>query len=130
MMKDGKMFAETASGLAEVVSVNAAELSRLPYDIAEGVYVVGTGSTGAAASLGVCGELIKCWTRILIFLAMLRTRELTGTGVVPDHPSALCSTFDTNANDAILCLHQYDRSNGLCPAFPAGVVAHTSRCLY
>ncbi|CAM9419845.1 unnamed protein product [Sphacelaria rigidula] len=57
MMKDGKMFAETASGLAEVVSVNAAELSRLPYDIAEGVYVVGTGSTGAAASLGVCGAL-------------------------------------------------------------------------
>lgn len=50
------MFAKTATGLVEVVSVNAAELARLPYDLAEGVYVVGTGSTGAAAALGVCGE--------------------------------------------------------------------------
>lgn len=70
MMKDGKMFAETASGLVEVVSVNAAELSRLPYDIAEGVYVVGTGSTGAAAGLGVCGELVKCWTRTSVSLTI------------------------------------------------------------
>lgn len=50
------MFAQTASGLQEVVSVNAVELARLPYDLAEGFYVVGSGSTGAAASLGVCGE--------------------------------------------------------------------------
>lgn len=55
-MNEGKLFAETASGLVEVVSVNAAELARLPYDLAEGVYVVGTGSTGAAAALGVCGK--------------------------------------------------------------------------
>lgn len=50
------MFAETASGLVEVVSVNAAELARLPYDLAEGVYMVGTGSTGAGVGLGICGE--------------------------------------------------------------------------
>lgn len=55
-MNEGKLFAETASGLVEVVSVNSSELARLPYDLAEGVYVVGTGSTGAAAALGVCGE--------------------------------------------------------------------------
>lgn len=56
MLKDGKLLAETASGLVEVVSVNAGELARLPYDLAEGVYVVGTGSTGAATALGICGE--------------------------------------------------------------------------
>lgn len=50
------MFAKTASGLVEVVSVSSAELARLPYDLAEGVYMVGTGSTGAAAALGVSGE--------------------------------------------------------------------------
>lgn len=56
VMKEGKLFAETASGMVEVVSVNAAEMARLPYDLAEGLYVVGTGSTGAAAGLGICGE--------------------------------------------------------------------------
>lgn len=59
IMKEGKMFAETASGLVEVVSVNAAELARLPYTLSEGVYVVGTGSTGAAAGLGICGEPLR-----------------------------------------------------------------------
>lgn len=55
-MEEGKMFAKTASGLVEVVSVTSAELARLPYDLAEGIYVVGTGSTGAAAAIGVSGE--------------------------------------------------------------------------
>lgn len=55
-MKGGQMFADTASGMVEVVSVNAAEMARLPYDLAEGLYVVGSGSTGAAAGLGICGE--------------------------------------------------------------------------
>ena len=56
MVEEGKMFAKTASGLVEVVSVSTAELARLPYDLAEGIYVVGTGSTGAAAALGVSGK--------------------------------------------------------------------------
>lgn len=56
VMKGGQMFADTASGMVEVVSVNAAEMARLPYDLAEGLYVVGSGSTGAAAGLGICGE--------------------------------------------------------------------------
>lgn len=57
VLQEGKMFAETAKGLVEVVSVNAAELALLPYDLAEGVYVVGSGSTGAATGLGIMGEL-------------------------------------------------------------------------
>lgn len=56
LVNEGKLFAETATGLVEVVSVSSAELARLPYDLAEGVYVVGTGSTGAAAAIGVSGE--------------------------------------------------------------------------
>ncbi|CAN0446436.1 unnamed protein product [Hapterophycus canaliculatus] len=66
-MDEGKMFAKTATGLVEVVSVNTAELARLPYDLAEGVYVVGTGSTGAAAALGVCGAL---YSAIMLTSAM------------------------------------------------------------
>lgn len=56
VVNEGKMFADTAAGMVEVVSVSSAELARLPYDLAEGVYVVGTGSTGAAAAIGVSGE--------------------------------------------------------------------------
>lgn len=55
-MKEGKLFAETASGLVEAVSVTSAEMARLPYDLSEGLYAVGTGSTGAAEALGICGK--------------------------------------------------------------------------
>ncbi|CAM9855092.1 unnamed protein product, partial [Discosporangium mesarthrocarpum] len=56
VMSNGKMFADTGAGeLVEVVSANAAELARLPYDLGEGLYVVGSGNTGAAAGLGMCG---------------------------------------------------------------------------
>ena len=66
VMKEGKLFADTASGMLEVVSVNAAEMARLPYDLSEGLYVVGTGSTGAAEALGICGALL-CYLPLLIF---------------------------------------------------------------
>ncbi|CAM9336130.1 unnamed protein product [Choristocarpus tenellus] len=57
VVKEGRTFAETANGLVEAVSVSNMDLARLPYDLAEGLYVVGSGSTGAAAGLGICGGL-------------------------------------------------------------------------
>ncbi|CAM9460649.1 unnamed protein product, partial [Discosporangium mesarthrocarpum] len=58
IMREGKMYATTGAGeLVEVVSANAAELARLTYDLPEGVYVVGSGSTGAAAGLSICGAV-------------------------------------------------------------------------
>lgn len=56
VIKEGKLFADTASGLVEAVSVTSAEMARLPYDLSEGLYAVGTGSTGAAEALGICGK--------------------------------------------------------------------------
>lgn len=50
---DGKLFAEWNGQLVEVVDAGVKELSRLPYDLSEGLYVVGTGSNGAAEALGV-----------------------------------------------------------------------------
>ena len=70
-MKGGQMFADTASGMVEVVSLNAAELGRLPYDLAEGLYVVGSGSTGAAAGLGICGEQSIVWCKRQLWLTLL-----------------------------------------------------------
>lgn len=52
----GKRFAETASGLQEVVIVTASDVSRMIIPGPEGVYVAGTGdvgTTGAFLTLGI-----------------------------------------------------------------------------
>jgi MFS family permease len=52
---DGKLFADVNGSLIEVVQAGAAELAKIPYSLSEGLYVVGTGSTGAAEALAVMG---------------------------------------------------------------------------
>lgn len=53
---DGRLFAQKADGsLVEVVQAGTAELAKLPYALSEGLYVVGTGSTGAAEALATMG---------------------------------------------------------------------------
>lgn len=44
----GRRFAEVAGELKEVVVASASDLANLPGDLAEGVYVVGTGDSGTA----------------------------------------------------------------------------------
>ncbi len=52
--REGKLFA--ADGGGEVVFATAAELAKLPYQgLEEGFYLVGSGSTGAAAALVAIG---------------------------------------------------------------------------
>ena len=52
---DGKLFADMNGTLIEVVQASTAELAKLPYTLPEGIYVVGTGSSGAAEALAVLG---------------------------------------------------------------------------
>lgn len=53
---DGKLFAVQDGGsLIEVVQAGAAELAKIPYTLPEGLYAVGTGSTGAAEALACMG---------------------------------------------------------------------------
>jgi hypothetical protein len=52
---DGKLFADVNGKLIEVVQAGAAEIAKLPYTLPEGIYVVGTGSTGAAEALAIMG---------------------------------------------------------------------------
>ena len=51
----GRRFAEVSGGLREVVVVTANELARMTVPGPEGVYVVGTGNTGAAETFLVLG---------------------------------------------------------------------------
>lgn len=52
---DGRLFAEVNGALVEVVNAGAAELSKLPYELSEGLYVVGSGNSGVSEALGIMG---------------------------------------------------------------------------
>lgn len=54
---DGVLYAKagTAGELVAAVQATSADLAKIPGDLAEGLYAVGTGSTGAAEALAVGG---------------------------------------------------------------------------
>ena len=56
----GKRFAETAQGKVEVVVASAQEAAKLAVPGDAGVYVVGTGNTGAAGTFMTLGYFIFC----------------------------------------------------------------------
>jgi hypothetical protein len=72
---DGRLFAEVNDTLVEVVNAGATELGRLPYHLSEGLYVVGSGSSGVAESLGVLG--LTYFTTILLSSLLLRNPHPT-----------------------------------------------------
>jgi len=56
VIENGRQMTMIGGELCEVVYATAADLAKLPYqDLAEGFYLVGSGSTGAAASLLTIG---------------------------------------------------------------------------
>lgn len=54
-IQDGKLYVSVDGTDVEVVLAGAAELAKIPYALAEGFYVVGSGSTGAAEALAIMG---------------------------------------------------------------------------
>jgi hypothetical protein len=53
---DGKLFADVNGKLVEVVMAASADLAKLStHGLAEGLYIVGTGSTGATEALAIMG---------------------------------------------------------------------------
>jgi MFS family permease len=73
---DGKFFADVDGLMVEVVQAGASELSKIPYSsLQEGLYVVGSGSTGAMEALGTIGAAY--------FLSMFASSLLMKT----PHPS-------------------------------------------
>jgi len=53
--ESGSLLAETPNGWSEVVSVAQSEVAQLSSTLQEGIYLVGTGSTGVAATMGTLG---------------------------------------------------------------------------
>lgn len=52
---NGKLYTTYNGNLVEVVEALSSDLAKLPYSLQEGLYLVGSGSTGAAEALGVMG---------------------------------------------------------------------------
>jgi hypothetical protein len=56
--------------MVEVVQAGASELAKLPYALSEGLYIVGSGSTGAAETLAVVG--IGCFSILMASALAIR----------------------------------------------------------
>jgi MFS family permease len=52
---NGKLYTNYNGNLVEVVEALSSDLAKLPYDLQEGLYLVGSGSTGATEALGILG---------------------------------------------------------------------------
>lgn len=77
---DGRLYAKVDGVSTEVVFANASDIARLPYDgLMEGLYAVGTGNTGVAGALAVCGLM---YTGIMFTSAMTMLRP--HANYVPD----------------------------------------------
>lgn len=54
-IQDGRIFADVNGSMVEVVQAGAAELAKIPYSLSEGLYVVGSGSSGTVETLAITG---------------------------------------------------------------------------
>jgi hypothetical protein len=92
-MQNGKLFSEAASDTArEVISVTAQDLSKLSYDLSEGIYVVGSGSTGAGTALAVCGGLYFALMMTSAFAMKLPHPSYKPAGFEPAKPPTAASS--------------------------------------
>ena len=99
IVQDGRMFADLGGKLTEVVTANAYEISKLASAMPEGVYVVGTGSTGVAETLFTMGA---GYLAIMLASALAIRRPAAGytpAGFSPPVPVSAASPTD-NANVA------------------------------
>ena len=77
----GRRFVETAAGKAEVVAASASQAA--PYGGEAGVYVVGTGDTGASATFLTLGIVYFCVMIIASFLYRVPPADWKPEGWVP-----------------------------------------------
>eukprot|EP01035_Chromulina_nebulosa_P027044 gene27044-35499_t len=88
---DGKLFANVSGQLIEVVSAGQSELAKLSYTgLSEGLYVVGSGSTGAAEALAIMGA-----SYFAIMLTSALTIKRPHPSYVPEGMVVSSNTVDT-----------------------------------
>lgn len=83
--------------MVEVVQAGARELAKLPYQLSEGLYVVGTGSTGAAEALAVMGA-----SYFAIMLASSLVLRRPHPSFVPPTPATPSTTSTSPSSAAVV----------------------------
>jgi MFS family permease len=83
---DGKLYCNGMDGsdVIECVKAGATELAKLPYDLPEGIYAVGTGSTGVAPALAIMG---------LTYFTVIAASAFTIKNPHPEYVSRTTSEF-------------------------------------
>jgi MFS family permease len=92
---DGRLFADLGSDkLVEVIQVGTAELAKIPYTLSEGLYVVGSGSTGAYEALAIMSGIY--FTSMLASSLLIRdphpsytVQTVPSTSTGPAQPAAI-----------------------------------------
>ncbi|KRX06406.1 Major facilitator superfamily domain, general substrate transporter [Pseudocohnilembus persalinus] len=93
----GKLFAKVGGQAKEVVEATAADLAKIPGSehLQEGLYIVGTGNTGAAAALGILGV---AYTGIMLASSMAIKQPPVGYVPKGFDPSLVQSVTKLNVN--------------------------------
>jgi MFS family permease len=102
--EQGRQFVETASGRVEVVVATVAQAAVLPGGGAAGAYVVGTGSTGAAATFLVLAAVYLVVMSIAAFSYRVPAAGWLPAGWTPPPESAshgMISAHHVHADEAI-----------------------------
>lgn len=94
---DGRLFVELNGSMLEVVNATAGDLAKLPYQLNEGLYLVGTGNTGAAEALMVMGSVYFT----LIFSSAL-TLKKPHPSFVPSGMASTAAVTSTAASSSIV----------------------------
>ena len=100
----GRQFAETANGLVEVVVASAAQAAALPGGGEAGVYVVGSGNTGAAGTFVTLGLVYLVVMVIAAFSYRVPPTGWTPEGWTPKEKSVengMISRNDVHIDQAL-----------------------------
>ena len=121
----GRRFAETANGLREVVVVGANDVASMLVPGAEGVYVVGTGQSGAAQTFFTLGLIYLVVMLVAAFSYRIPAANWTPDGWTPPDEEAsvkkMISTADVHIDEALKTRQFYQLWIVLCFNVTAGI---------
>ncbi|MDA0831681.1 MAG: OFA family MFS transporter [Planctomycetota bacterium] len=123
--QEGRRLASIAGDLKDVVVIGAAELKRLPADLSEGVYVVGTGSVGIAETFCALGAIYFVIMMIAAFSYRVPAEGWKPQGWTPPDESAtsrkMISTHNVGVDEALKTPQFYLLWIVLCFNVTAGI---------
>jgi MFS family permease len=105
---DGRYYTDLNGVSVEVIEAVTSDLAKLPYQLSEGLYIVGSGSTGAAPALAVMGV-----TYFAVILASALAIKKPHSSYIPPQ-AAITSSIGDNIQKT--CLEK--ETNALSPLAP------------